>query len=261
GRARHRLIDPVGPRELWAIFAIFGAPHAYRSNTLLRTRSGLEGIVLDLLQQTASFARDRVAYDIRLVGDIGLNNINILIRFSFTDYVEAVQAGNVHDFVVTTLQEALFVASGALFPEAAIALLLAQNLLGFAEIGIKLAFQFNALEDRAAKLLFAQKEVDRRVDELKNDVRTLLSDIFNYESVNRSCEKPPERKPPVAEDDFFKTTADTTLGVSSPGVLANDRDPDGDLITLVEMMRFSSLGATITTFSRDGSFFMNQPVL
>jgi VCBS repeat-containing protein len=39
--------------------------------------------------------------------------------------------------------------------------------------------------------------------------------------------------PPVAVDDAYSTDEDTILNVAAPGVLANDSDPDGDLITAV----------------------------
>lgn len=39
--------------------------------------------------------------------------------------------------------------------------------------------------------------------------------------------------PPVAANDSYSVAAGSTLNIASPGVLANDSDPDGDLITAV----------------------------
>ena len=38
-------------------------------------------------------------------------------------------------------------------------------------------------------------------------------------------------RPPLVVDDSYTTTADLELVVEAPGVLANDSDPDGDLLT------------------------------
>ena len=43
----------------------------------------------------------------------------------------------------------------------------------------------------------------------------------------------PVNHPPVANDDAYSISEDTTLTISAPGVLANDTDPDGDTIKAV----------------------------
>ena len=40
---------------------------------------------------------------------------------------------------------------------------------------------------------------------------------------------------PIANNDTFSTVKDTTLNVPSPGVLANDSDPDGDQLTAIKL--------------------------
>src|SRR4029078_13692445 len=45
----------------------------------------------------------------------------------------------------------------------------------------------------------------------------------------------PVNAPPVANDDAFTLTEDTTLTISAPGVLGNDVDPDGDRLTAILM--------------------------
>ncbi len=57
--------------------------------------------------------------------------------------------------------------------------------------------------------------------------------------------------PPVATGDSYSTSEDTPLTVAAPGVLANDTDADGDLLTaaLVSGPAHGSL-----TFGSDGSF-------
>ncbi len=59
--------------------------------------------------------------------------------------------------------------------------------------------------------------------------------------------------PPVAIDDTYTTTAGTTLRVSDPatGVLANDRDPDGDPLTAV--LVDAPVHGTLT-LNADGTF-------
>ncbi|MEL6264922.1 MAG: Ig-like domain-containing protein, partial [Pseudomonadota bacterium] len=43
----------------------------------------------------------------------------------------------------------------------------------------------------------------------------------------------PDNRAPVAQDDVFSTPFQTTLDVAAPGFLANDFDPDGDILTQV----------------------------
>jgi hypothetical protein len=61
----------------------------------------------------------------------------------------------------------------------------------------------------------------------------------------------PVNQAPVATNDTYSTALNTTLTESAPGVLANDKDPDGDPITAVLL----SLPADGTlTLNADGSF-------
>jgi hypothetical protein len=39
--------------------------------------------------------------------------------------------------------------------------------------------------------------------------------------------------PPVAQNDEYNTQQDALLSISAPGVLGNDNDPDGDIMTAV----------------------------
>jgi VCBS repeat-containing protein len=61
----------------------------------------------------------------------------------------------------------------------------------------------------------------------------------------------PVNLPPVANNDTYSTAPNTTLTVSAPGVLANDKDPDGDPITAVLV---SQPADGTLTFNADGSF-------
>ena len=45
----------------------------------------------------------------------------------------------------------------------------------------------------------------------------------------------PANRPPSAGDDAYETAQDTPLNVSSPGVLGNDSDPDGDTLSAVKL--------------------------
>ena len=56
---------------------------------------------------------------------------------------------------------------------------------------------------------------------------------------------------PVANNDTYSTAVNTTLTVAAPGVLANDKDPDGDPITAVLV---SQPADGTLTFNADGSF-------
>ena len=59
--------------------------------------------------------------------------------------------------------------------------------------------------------------------------------------------------PPVAVDDSAATNEDTVLSVTSPGVLANDSDPNDDAISVVAGVATSALGATVI-INADGSY-------
>lgn len=55
---------------------------------------------------------------------------------------------------------------------------------------------------------------------------------LNYVTVT-SSDTPPANAAPVAVDDTYSTTQDTSLNISAPGVLANDTDADGDPISAI----------------------------
>ena len=61
----------------------------------------------------------------------------------------------------------------------------------------------------------------------------------------------PENDPPIALDDEFSVNEDDSLIVSSPGVLSNDSDVDGD--SLVAILQGGSSNGTVN-FNPDGSF-------
>jgi protocatechuate 3,4-dioxygenase beta subunit len=61
----------------------------------------------------------------------------------------------------------------------------------------------------------------------------------------------PTNSPPVAQDDGYSTPAGTTLSVPEPGVLANDRDPDGDNLIALNA---SDPPQGSVSLSQDGSF-------
>jgi hypothetical protein len=57
---------------------------------------------------------------------------------------------------------------------------------------------------------------------------------------------------PDAVDDPYTTDQDTALVVAAPGVLGNDSDPDGDMITVVAST--DPVNGTVTGVNADGSF-------
>ncbi|MBI1314693.1 tandem-95 repeat protein [bacterium] len=61
----------------------------------------------------------------------------------------------------------------------------------------------------------------------------------------------PVNDTPVAIDDDYTTPKDTTLNVAGPGVLENDRDPDGDRLSSILV---SGPGHGTLTLNSDGSF-------
>lgn len=61
---------------------------------------------------------------------------------------------------------------------------------------------------------------------------------------------------PVAHDDSYSTNEDTTLTVSKPGVLENDREPNGSPLTAARTVG-PSIGTL--TFRADGSFVYTPP--
>src|SRR2546428_5571530 len=86
------------------------------------------------------------------------------------------------------------------------------------------------------------------------------TDTFTYKASDGSLESgettvtitiSPVNDAPVAINDSFSTTEDTTLNVAAPGVLANDSDVDGDSLSavLVSQPTHGSL-----TLNSNGSF-------
>ena len=63
---------------------------------------------------------------------------------------------------------------------------------------------------------------------------------------------------PIARDDNFSTDIDTSLEVESPGVLANDNDPDGDILEIVAHDTTSLAGGTVM-LDPDGGFTYTPP--
>ena len=57
---------------------------------------------------------------------------------------------------------------------------------------------------------------------------------------------PAANTPPVAQGDSVATTVNTTLVVSATALLANDNDPDGDVLTVSAVASSSAAGGTIT---------------
>jgi hypothetical protein len=87
------------------------------------------------------------------------------------------------------------------------------------------------------------------------------TDTFTYKATNGKVESEPTRvkvtvhevdKPPVATDDEFITDEDVRLEVPSPGVLANDSDPQGAALEAVVVTETSNGSLEL---SSDGSFF------
>ena len=58
-------------------------------------------------------------------------------------------------------------------------------------------------------------------------------------------------QPPVAVNDSYSTTKDKALNVATPGLLANDSDPDGDILNVIA--NSSPANGTVTV-AADGSF-------
>ena len=55
---------------------------------------------------------------------------------------------------------------------------------------------------------------------------------------------------PVAVDDSYSTNEDTTLNISTPGIIANDTNTGGDILAIVQ----TNVGFGILTLNSDGSF-------
>ncbi len=86
---------------------------------------------------------------------------------------------------------------------------------------------------------FTYRAVDSGTPSLQSDVTTVF---INVNAVNDA---------PVAMDDTFSVNEDATLTVAAPGVLFNDNDPDGDLLSAV-LMDAPTHGSL--TLNSDGSF-------
>ncbi len=68
----------------------------------------------------------------------------------------------------------------------------------------------------------------------------------------------PIQDAPVALDDSLSTIQDEPLSVSAPGILDNDRDPDGDGITVIALNAVQTNGG-ILIWNTDGSFNYTPP--
>ncbi|MGI9550911.1 MAG: Ig-like domain-containing protein, partial [Aurantibacter sp.] len=58
---------------------------------------------------------------------------------------------------------------------------------------------------------------------------------------------------PVANDDVYSTNKNTVLVIEAPGVLANDTDPNGDPLAVVDFDQMGTLGGSVQ-MNPDGSF-------
>ncbi|WP_144958644.1 Ig-like domain-containing protein [Gillisia sp. Hel_I_86] len=93
-------------------------------------------------------------------------------------------------------------------------------------------------------VIFEDTEVTLRVEDLDGNVASCTFQVFlNEETVGNT--------PPVAKDDAYVTAKDISLTVSSPGVLGNDSDEDGDELTAVIQ---SPPASGTLAFNSDGSF-------
>ena len=86
---------------------------------------------------------------------------------------------------------------------------------------------------------FTYRAVDSGTPSLQSDVTTVF---INVNAVNDA---------PVAMDDTFSVNEDATLTIAAPGVLFNDNDPDGNLLSAV-LMDAPMHGSL--TLNSDGSF-------
>lgn len=82
-----------------------------------------------------------------------------------------------------------------------------------------------------------------------------LADRINNNETLVSCPQPPPaplpQLPPESQDDFYTTDWDTPLVVDAPGILANDSDPNGDVLE-AHLNGYPNSGWM--QFNNDGSF-------
>ncbi len=78
--------------------------------------------------------------------------------------------------------------------------------------------------------------------------KTLMGNKFWYK---RETHGPTENNPPVAVDDSYTIGAGRILQVNAPGVLTNDRDPDGDPL---RVQASSGPSHGLLAYSQNGSF-------
>jgi len=86
-------------------------------------------------------------------------------------------------------------------------------------------------------------------DSFNYTIRDIDGNVSNTATV--SVDVTPVNDAPVAVADAFNTPVDTVLNVAAPGVLQNDSDVDGDVITAVKMT--DPTQGTVT-LNADGSF-------
>ena len=75
---------------------------------------------------------------------------------------------------------------------------------------------------------------------------SFVMDLSHGPVATTATPPPPSNEPPVATDDAYGTSEDTTLNVAAPGVLGNDSDVNGD-----------SLSASLQTGPSDGTLILN----
>ncbi len=66
-----------------------------------------------------------------------------------------------------------------------------------------------------------------------------------------------QNRHPVANDDYYTVLEDTTLNIAAPGILANDSDPDGDVLRAIPISAMAAVGTL--TLNGDGGFTYRPP--
>jgi len=85
-----------------------------------------------------------------------------------------------------------------------------------------------------------------------------VSDGTVQDTANLSINVLELNNPPDAQDDTDTTNENTTLNAAAPGVLGNDSDPDGDLITVIDFTIGGTTYAAGTTVTlAEGDFTLN----
>jgi len=87
------------------------------------------------------------------------------------------------------------------------------------------------------------------VDDNNGSTSNLATVIINVDNIN---------DPPIAVDDNYSTNEDTPLSIVSPGVLGNDLDLEGDILSISTFDNLSTNGGVVTV-NADGSFTYAPP--